>query len=96
MLFSKMTDVVLNAVATRKDGVQIMVAIGKWTALMIGSIVVMLEKDSQSSLQVIDRFTESMKKEMKAHAIMIRGLKRTAEGKDPEESRIILPKGIKR
>ena len=88
-LFAKLTELILQSIATRKDGVQMIVAVGKWAALTFASIVVMLEKDPKTSFVVIDKFTGSLNQEIKGHATMIRGMKNAASGK--EKSRIIIP-----
>lgn len=86
-LFQKLTEIILGSARTRKDGADLLVAVSNWAALMIATIIVVLEGNKGRAMHMVDRVTGAMNAEIKRHVVMISGLQNKAKGK--EESRII-------
>lgn len=86
ILFQRLTEVILGGIQTGRDGLALIVAVGKWSALMIASIMVVIERDPGKSFELIDKFTNSLNHDIKRHLVMLRGFQKQNK---PEEKKII-------
>jgi len=89
VLFDKLTEMILASVITKADGINLLVMVLQWAALIIASILVMLESDPRKIQIVFERFMDTFAKDVGQNVKMIQTLQRNAKGE--EEKRIIVP-----
>jgi hypothetical protein len=89
VLFDKLTEMIMSSMSTKNDAVNMIALILRWTAIMIATILVYLEKDPRKIQIVFDKYMDAFSADVGRHVTIIRGMANAANGE--EEKRIIVP-----
>ncbi len=88
VVFSKLTELILQSVKTKKDVIEMFGIVGEWSAMILASLILMLgDKDIRKALMTSDKVIQSINMGTKRQLIMIKNLMN--KEKNEEKSKII-------